>query len=121
MVFESVVVPLDNVIGEIGQGLQTGLKQIGRVRLNLCATACGSAIFAINEAKRTLMQPHRSGSPLGEKEGVQLRFGDMMLQVILSLCSTSTVKHSTFDGIYIYMCTGGSGKIVAVSDCHARR
>ena len=62
MVFDHVVVSLDNVVGEIGRGLQTGLKQIRHVRLNLCATACGTALFAIEEAKRTLKSPHRSGN-----------------------------------------------------------
>jgi alkylation response protein AidB-like acyl-CoA dehydrogenase len=41
MVFNDVIVPVNNAIGAVGEGLKRGLQQIGHVRLTMCANAVG--------------------------------------------------------------------------------
>ena len=80
MVFEDVEVPLDNAIGEIGQGLKRGLSQIAHVRLTMCANAVGIAAWTIDFVQKQLVQPHRTGTPLSAREGIQMRLADMRIE-----------------------------------------
>jgi acyl-CoA dehydrogenase len=80
MLFQDVRVPVGNVIGAVGEGLKRGLQQIGHVRLAVCATAVGTAAWAIKFVEQQLLQPHRSGTPLAGREGVQLRLADMQIE-----------------------------------------
>jgi acyl-CoA dehydrogenase len=56
------------------------LGNIGKVRLLVAAEATGVCIWVLDFVEQHLKAPHRSGSPLGDKEGVRLRFADMRIQ-----------------------------------------
>jgi acyl-CoA dehydrogenase len=78
--FERVVVPLSNVIGKLGEGMPRALGNIGNVRLMVSAEATGLCLWALEFVEQHLKAPHRSGTPLGDKEGVRLRYADMRIQ-----------------------------------------
>ena len=80
MAFDGVRVPLDHVIGTIGEGMPRALGNIGAVRLSMAAQACGISMWVIDYVTRHLLAPHRSGTPLGEREGVRLRYADMRIE-----------------------------------------
>ncbi len=62
-----------------GEGMPRALGNIGNVRLSLAAQACGMAMWAVEFVTRHLLAPHRSGTPLGEREGVRLRYAEMRI------------------------------------------
>jgi acyl-CoA dehydrogenase len=93
--FERARVPAWHIIGEPssrrprrsgssggGSGLDRAMAQIGSVRLALSAQAVGTALWVLDHLQdRVLHRPHRSGSPLAQKESVQLRHAELHLQV----------------------------------------
>ncbi|MCB1693668.1 MAG: acyl-CoA dehydrogenase family protein [Pseudomonadales bacterium] len=80
MKFDGVRVPVANVIGKIGEGMPRALGNIGNVRLMVSAQATGMSMWAIDFVEHHLRAPHRTGTPLGEREGVRLRFADMRIE-----------------------------------------
>lgn len=80
MAFNEVAVPVDQVIGKIGEGMPRALGNIGNVRLMVSAQACGICQWVCDFLESHLQAPHRSGTPLGEREGVRLRYADMRIE-----------------------------------------
>ena len=78
--FEDVCVPRTQIIGELGEGLPRALANIGNVRLMIAAQATGMCLWSLSFIEEHLRAPHRSGSPLGDKEGVRLRYADMRIK-----------------------------------------
>ena len=78
--FEAARVPQANVIGAIGEGMPRALGNINDMRLGVAADAVGLMIWTIGFVTEHLRAPHRSGAPLGEREGVRLRYGDMRIE-----------------------------------------
>jgi alkylation response protein AidB-like acyl-CoA dehydrogenase len=78
--FVDVVLPETRMVGKLGEGMPRALGNIGNVRLLVAAEATGVCIWVLDFVEQHLKAPHRSGSPLGDKEGVRLRFADMRIQ-----------------------------------------
>ena len=78
---KSVEVPIDDVIGEIGQGLPKALESITALRLRAAATACGTARWTLDYALEQARRPHRTGVPLGEREQVQAMLGQSAMDL----------------------------------------
>lgn len=85
---EDVRLPIDRVIGALGEGLPRALRSIEEVRLELAAEAVGIAIWTLEHLEQKLRAPHRSGSSLGEREGVRLRYAELR---ILAYAARSTL------------------------------
>ena len=66
-----VRVPAADMIGEVGQGLPRALEDIAATRLRMAATACGAARWTLDWVLGQADRPHRSGTPLAEREQVQ--------------------------------------------------
>ena len=66
-----VAVPATDVIGTIGQGLPRAREGITQLRLRAAATACGTARWVLDYVIREITRPHRSGTPLSERDGPQ--------------------------------------------------
>lgn len=84
MTFNNVTVPISNVIGELGEGMPRALANIGNVRLMVSAQASGMCMFVLDYIEKHIKSPHRSGIPLGDKEGVRLRFADMRIETFVA-------------------------------------
>ena len=78
--FVNARVPLNHIVGEVGRGIPTSMQQIGNTRLVFAAQSVGLARWVISYVHKHLLAPHRSGVPLGKKEGVRLRYADMRIQ-----------------------------------------
>ncbi len=79
-----VRVPMDHMIGKPGEGMPRALANIGNVRMMVSAQATGMCLWAIDYLLDHLKAPHRSGVPLGDKEGVRLRYADMRLKTYVA-------------------------------------
>jgi acyl-CoA dehydrogenase len=71
-----VAVPTADVLGEIGAGLPRALESITTLRLHAAAVACGAGRFAVGLTLAQVDRPHRSGTPLAEREQVQAMLAD---------------------------------------------
>ena len=80
MRFTDVRVPRSHVIGEPGRGMPRAMNQIGDTRLVFAAQSVGLMQWVIQRTTEHLQAPHRSGEPLGNKEGVRLRYADMRIK-----------------------------------------
>lgn len=80
MRFDGVRVPSALVIGKIGEGMPRALGNIGDVRLMVSAQATGICQWVCGFVEQHLAAPHRSGTPLGDREGVRLRYADMRIE-----------------------------------------
>ena len=78
--FQNVRVPESNIIGKQGRGMSTALSQISNVRLILAAQSVGLCRWVIHFTKENLQKPARDGKPLGDREGVRLRYADMRIK-----------------------------------------
>ena len=77
--FNDVQVPAANIIGKPGDGLPRALRQIGDTRLAFAAESAGLMRWTVDFVTAHLEAPHRSGAPLGSREGVRLRYADMRI------------------------------------------
>lgn len=76
---QDVRVPVGNVIGRIGEGLPKAMSNIGPMRMTVAAQATGLSMWTIDHVTRLLKRPHRSGTPLSNKEGVRLRLSELCI------------------------------------------
>lgn len=72
-------VPITNVVGRIGGGMNRALGQIGEMRLMVSASACGTALWTTEYVRAHIMQPHRQGGALADREGVRRIFADLLI------------------------------------------
>jgi len=84
MLFNDVCVPIEQVIGKIGEGMPRALGNIGNVRMMVAAEAVGICLWVIGFVEQHLMAPHRTGTPLGDREGVRLRLADMRIETFVA-------------------------------------
>ena len=78
--FHDVVVPAAHVIGKPGEGIPRALRQIGNTRLVFAAESVGTCRYVIDFVTDHLNAPHRSGTPLGAREGVRMRYADLRIK-----------------------------------------
>ncbi len=71
-----VAVPATDVLGEIGAGLPRALESITTLRLRAAAVACGTGRWVVDYTLGQVDRPHRSGTPLAEREQVQAMLAD---------------------------------------------
>ena len=78
--FEDVAVPAANIVGTPGDGLPRALRQIGDTRVAFAAESVGLMRWVLDFVTAHLEAPHRSGAPLGAREGVRLRYADLRIR-----------------------------------------
>ena len=88
VVFREARVPAWSVVGKSGGrgGMESAMRQIGSVRLMLSAEAVGTTAWALTHARERLGRPHRSGTPLAERDHVKLRLGELHAQAFAARC-----------------------------------
>lgn len=120
MKFDGVRVPVANVIGKIGEGMPRALGNIGNVRLMISAQATGMCLWALEFVEAHLQAPHRSGQPLGQKEGVRLRYADMRIETFVARSALYRTARLALTGENIVnetiatkvFCTETAGRVV---------
>ena len=110
--FSDVRVPQSNVVGKIGEGLQRGLGNIGRMRLGMAAGACGTAMWVVEFTKTQITQPHRHGGALADREQVRAIFANMMIDTYAARSVTYRTARLAEQGDDV-MNEGAIGKVFA--------
>ena len=78
--FANVRVPAAHIVGKPGEGLPRALRQIGDLRIAFAAESVGLMRWVLDHLTAHLGAPHRSGPPLGSREGVRLRYADLRIK-----------------------------------------
>jgi alkylation response protein AidB-like acyl-CoA dehydrogenase len=94
-VYDGVLVPEGDIIGGIGQGLPRALEDISGLRLSVAASACGTGRWALEYTLAQVDQPHRSGTPLAEREQVQA----MLAESATDLYAARSALYATARGV----------------------
>ena len=81
LVFENVRVPSRNILGEIGQGFELGMKWIGKGRYLIPATAVGIAERALQMAVDQANTRVTFGRPIGENQAIAWMIADSEVEL----------------------------------------
>jgi len=76
VVFDDLRVPLDAVLGQVGQGLRNAQVRLGPARLTHCMRWLGQAVRCHEIALSHARQRHAFGKLLGEHQGVGFMLAD---------------------------------------------
>lgn len=81
VVLEEVRVPLENRIGEEGQGFYIAMHTLDRSRPTIGAQAVGIAQGALDYAVGYVKRRQQFGRPIGEFQGLQFMLADMAMRI----------------------------------------
>jgi alkylation response protein AidB-like acyl-CoA dehydrogenase len=79
--FEEVRVPLENLLGEEGRGLQQTLATLDSGRIGIGALAVGLAQAAYEEAVKYAHERHTFGKPIAQHQAVQWMIADAATEI----------------------------------------
>ncbi|GAA0507561.1 acyl-CoA dehydrogenase [Paractinoplanes deccanensis] len=81
LVFDNVRVPSRNILGEIGQGFELGMKWIGKGRYLIPSAALGIAERALGMAIDYANTRETFGKPIGENQAIQWMIADSEVEL----------------------------------------
>jgi acyl-CoA dehydrogenase len=81
LIFDGAQVPLDNRLGEEGQGLKVALSALGAGRISIAAACVGLARAALEHATRYATQRSQFGRPIADQEMIQAMLADAAVAV----------------------------------------
>ncbi len=118
--FDRARVPVANIIGKVGEGMQRAMGNITEERIELSAAACGMAQWAVHHVAEHITAPHPSGQRLGDREGVRLRYSDLQIETYVArsvLYRTGRLAESGAEIINEAMatkvfCTESAGRVI---------
>ena len=81
LIFEDARIPLENLLGEEGQGDKLFLKTLDGGRIGIASMALGLAQAAYEAASAYAKERRQFGRPIGEFQGVAFMIADMATQI----------------------------------------
>ena len=79
--FDDVRVPVENRVGEEGEGFKFAMAGLDGGRLNIAACSLGGAQLALETATDYLKTRHQFGRPLADFQALQFRLADMATEL----------------------------------------
>ena len=79
--YENVRVPKDNLLGDIGQGLQQTLQTLDGGRISIGALSIGIAQAALEEAVRYAKERQSFGKPIADHQAIQWMVADAATEI----------------------------------------
>ena len=81
IVFDDVMVPMENRLGDEGMGFKITMDTLDAGRVGIAAQAIGIARAAFEEAKDYVKERHQFGQPVSNFQGVRFMLADMATQI----------------------------------------
>jgi butyryl-CoA dehydrogenase len=81
LIFEDVEVPVENLVGEEGQGFVNFMKTLNSGRIGIAALSLGIAEGAYEEAVRYASVRKQFGKPIAEFQGISFQLADMATDI----------------------------------------
>ncbi|MEO9895101.1 MAG: acyl-CoA dehydrogenase family protein [Paracoccaceae bacterium] len=79
--FDECAVPLENRVGDEGQGFKYAMKGLDGGRLNISACSLGAAQTALNATLDYMGERKAFGKPIDQFQGLQFRLADMEIEL----------------------------------------
>ncbi|MEW5945215.1 MAG: acyl-CoA dehydrogenase family protein [bacterium] len=86
LIFEDCRVPVENVIGEVGQGFRTAMKTLDSGRLTLSAAALGMSQRVLDLSVDYSKQRVQFGKPIAKQQAIQFMLADMATEIHAARC-----------------------------------
>ncbi|PFG15225.1 acyl-CoA dehydrogenase [Bacillus sp. es.036] len=81
IIFEDCRVPVENRLGEEGQGFKIAMANLESGRIGIAAQSLGIAEAALNYATAYAKERHQFGKPIGQHQGLGFKLADMATEV----------------------------------------
>uniref|UniRef100_A0A7E4VMH3 Acyl-CoA dehydrogenase n=1 Tax=Panagrellus redivivus TaxID=6233 RepID=A0A7E4VMH3_PANRE len=121
--FDNVIVPLENVVGEPGDGFKLAMRSFDRTRPIVAAMACGLSRRALDAATTYATQRKTFGRPLTDHQGISFKLANMAMNLELSRLAmtkaATIVEENGKDAAYfssIAKCFAADTAVRAASD-----
>ncbi len=111
--FDSVAVPLDNLIGDEGNGFRAFARTLDRGRVNVAALAVGLGQAALDSAISYARERTQFGKPIGAFQAIQLPIAAMATEVEAARLLTLNAARMHDSGLPIKL-EAGMAKYFAV-------
>jgi butyryl-CoA dehydrogenase len=79
--FADAAVPEENLLGEVGKGLQQFLKILDGGRISVAALSVGLAMGAYDEAFKYAKERSQFGRPISKFQAIQFKLADMLMEI----------------------------------------
>ena len=80
--FEEVRVPVENLLGEEGQGFTFAMKGLDGGRINIATCSVGTAQAALERATEYMNERKQFGKPLAAFQALQFKLADMATELV---------------------------------------
>jgi len=81
LIFEDAVVPKENVLGEVGDGVKVAFKTLDAGRIGVGALALGLAQGAYEESAKYTLERKQFGKPISTFQATQFALADMATEI----------------------------------------
>ena len=81
LIFERAEVPVENRLGEEGQGYEVALSNLAGGRIGIGAQALGIAAAALEQATAYAKEREQFGKPIAAQQAIQFKLADMATRV----------------------------------------
>lgn len=82
--FEDVRVPVENRLGEEGEGFRFAMKGLDGGRINIATCSVGAAQGAYEAARVYMNERRQFGRPLADFQGLQFKLADLLANIVAS-------------------------------------
>lgn len=82
IIFENVSIPVENVLGQEGEGFTFAMKGLDGGRINIATCSVGTAQQALNQATQYIQERKQFGQNLSQFQGLQFRLADMATELV---------------------------------------
>ena len=82
--FEDVEIPVDNRLGEEGQGFVLAMKGLDGGRINIATCSVGAAQGAYDAARQYMQDRQQFSQPLAAFQALQFKLADMLTHIVAS-------------------------------------
>lgn len=80
--FDNVKVPVENLLGEEGEGFSMAMKGLDGGRINIATCSIGTAQQALNVAMGYMKEREQFGKPIAAFQGLQFKLADMATELV---------------------------------------
>ncbi|WDE07486.1 acyl-CoA dehydrogenase family protein [Thalassomonas viridans] len=80
--FDNVKVPVENLLGEEGEGFTIAMKGLDGGRINIATCSVGTAQQALNSAMTYMKEREQFGKPIAGFQGLQFKLADMATELV---------------------------------------
>ena len=81
LVFEDVKVPVENRLGEEGEGFKIAMQTLNKTRIPVAAGSVGVARRALDEARKYAKERQAFGQPIANFQAIQFKLADMLIGI----------------------------------------